>query len=463
MSRLSFLAVVLPLFAALAGCRLPADRSLVRDRTAALYGILTNGATAAPRINGAEDAPAIAPDALLAAADLELYRRFGLRHNGGLRAAYERWRAALERPAQVGSLPDPVFSFGQFVEEVQTRTGPQQRRYSLSQTFPWFGKLGLRSEVAMRAAEELWHEVGAARLRVEREIELAYFEYAYLAQSIRIERGVLDLLKQLEPAVQQRIVGGAGRQDLLRLQVEIGQLENELASLEKARPALSAKLAAAMNWPGREWLPLPELTEPPVRSLDVDALMRQAEQHNPELLQIAEEIRRGQDTLQLAELDGWPDLTVGVDYLETGDAAGPVVGSGDDPWSVRLMFNLPLWRGRYRAATREAERTVAAASHSLADRRATLQADVEHAVFKIDDAARQLVLYRDTLLPRAREALAVTRAAYRAGTASLLDLIDSERALLGFETGYWRACRDQHQGRARLEALVGHGLQKGGL
>jgi outer membrane protein TolC len=51
--------------------------------------------------------------------------------------------------------------------------------------------------------------------------------------------------------------------------------------------------------------------------------------------------------------------------------------------------------------------------------------------------------------------LEVTRAAYRAGTSSLLDLIDSERALLEFEIGYWRACRDHYQSRARLEALIG--------
>ena len=49
----------------------------------------------------------------------------------------------------------------------------------------------------------------------------------------------------------------------------------------------------------------------------------------------------------------------------------------------------------------------------------------------------------------------VTRAAYRAGTTRLLDLIDSERSLLNFELSYWRAVRDYAQAKARLEALVG--------
>lgn len=454
MSRISCFVVVLPLLVPLAGCRIAVDPDLVHGRTASIYGAQAPGL----RMSASEDpeaAPAIAPERLLANADLELYRRYGLRNNGALRATHEQWRAALARVPQVSSLPDPVLSFSQFVEEVQTRTGPQQRRYSLQQTFPWFGKLDLRAGVASRRAEQEWFKVVAMRLRVEREIAIAYYEYGYLAHAIRIARGVLDLLKQLEPAVQQRIVGGAGQQDLLRLHVEIGRIENEIASFEQVRPAMSARLAATMNWPGGSVLPLPELAEPRPRGLNTDTLMRQAEQRNPELLGFSEQIRRSQDALDLAELEQWPDFTVGVDYLETGEGAIGTPGRGDDPWGLRLMFNLPVWRSKYAAAEREAASLVTAASYSLSNRRATLRADIEYAAFQIGDAGRQLLLYRDSLLPRARESLAVTRAAYRVGTASLLDLIDSERVLLDFETGYWRACRDHFQSEARLEALVG--------
>jgi len=389
---------------------------------------------------------------------LGLYLRYGMHRNAELRSQYERWRAALERIPQVTSLPDPVFSFSQFVETVETRTGPQERRYSLSQTFPWFGKLDLRGSVAAGDAEERWQRVVAARLRVERNIQIAYFDYAYLAQSIRITGDVLELLKQLEPVVQQRIVGAdGGQQDLLRLQVEIGRVENDLASFQKVRRSLSARLAAAMNLRRRDPLPLPELTEPDLGRVvaDTEGLLRRAERLNPELRELAERIRKNQDRRDLAGLQRWPDVTLGVDYFETGTALAPTRGDGDDPFAFRVMFNLPIWGGRYSAAEREAEHQISAATQALSDRRTTLHADVEHAAFQLDDAARQLLLYRETLLPRARESLEVTRAAYRAGSSSFLDLIDSERALLEFETGYWRACRDHYQSKARLEALIG--------
>ena len=51
--------------------------------------------------------------------------------------------------------------------------------------------------------------------------------------------------------------------------------------------------------------------------------------------------------------------------------------------------------------------------------------------------------------------MTVTRASYRAGTASLLEMLDRERSLLDFETAYWRAIRDYLQSEARLVTLVG--------
>ena len=441
-----------------AGCHARPDMSMVDRRSRDLF----YGAPAASRTSGSTELPPPSNSKVLAEADLGLYLRYGMLHNGALRSAYEGWRANLERIPQVTSLPDPVFSFSQFVETVETRTGPQERRYSLSQTFPWFGKLDLRGSVAGAAAEEQWQRVQSLRLEVERDIRVAYFDYAYLSQSLRITRGVLDLLKQLEPVVQQRIVGaGAGQQDLLRLQVEIGRIENDLASFEKVRPSLSARLAATLNMRTRSPLPLPVLDEPTMTQVgaETESLLRRAEQLNPELRELHERIRKNESQRQLAGLQRWPDVTLGVDYFETGSALNSgTPGSGDDPFGLRLMFNLPIWGAKYGAAEREAEHGIAAATHALNDRRATLRADLEHAAFELDDAARQLVLYRETLLPRARESLEVTRSAYRAGSASVLDLIDSERALLEFETGYWRACRDHYQSQARLEALIGGAL-----
>ena len=85
----------------------------------------------------------------------------------------------------------------------------------------------------------------------------------------------------------------------------------------------------------------------------------------------------------------------------------------------------------------------------------TLDADLQLAYFKLDDGARQIALFRDTLLPRARQAFTVTETAYRGGTASLLEVIDSQRILLAFENSYWRGASNYGQSLADLEAICG--------
>ncbi len=449
----SVAALTIPLLG-MVSCQTSQDRQLIQERRAALYQEFRSPMSTSEKAARRDEA------ILYDRANLQVYLDFGLQRNAGLRGEFERWQAGLSKVAQVDSLPDPQFSFTQYIEEVQTRTGPQERRYGISQWFPWFGKLELRGDVAAKRAEALWQQVQSKRLQVERDIVVAYYEYAYLAQSIRITQGNLQLLQQLEPVVQGRLQGGGGQADLLRLQVEAGKLENQVESLRQIRPALSARLAAALNAKQGEVLPLPELQEPKLMAVEAATMLQHLAEQNPELLRLRQMIASEEKALELARLEAWPDFSLGLDYVETGSALAPATsGSGDDPYALRLMFTLPIWRGRYAAAERQAQHDLGAARYEHDERLADLRADVELAAYALGDAARQVALYRDSLLPRAREALQVTRASYRAGRAGVLELMDSERALLDFELSYWRACRDYLQGGARLKALTGEGLQ----
>ncbi|MFQ5506451.1 MAG: TolC family protein, partial [Planctomycetota bacterium] len=388
--------------------------------------------------------------------DLASYVREGLANNAGLRAAFERWRAALERVPQVTALPDPMLAYARFVEEVQTRTGPQRQRVGISQTFPWFGKLALRGQVAARRAEQLWHDALAIRLSVTRDIKNAWYEYGYLAQAIRITDHNLKLLQQLEPVVQRKIQAGAGQEGLLKLQVEIGELENRLETLRKLAPAISARLSALMNREFREPLPMPTLREPALLELESAKLARRILRENPKLEAIRQRMDRFERQSELARLSGLPDFTIGADYFDTGEALAPgTAGSGDDPIAVRIALNLPIWRSKYSSAEREARREREAASRELTELGNGLRADLEMRLYEVDDASRQIVLYRETLIPRARQSLEVTQTSYRAGTATILDVIDSERMLLAFENSYWRASSNYEQGLAEIEAICG--------
>ena len=69
-----------------------------------------------------------------------------------IQAAESRWRASQQRPAQVSTLPDPMFSYARFGSSVETRVGPQENVLMLSQRIPFPGKLGLKGKMARQDA-----------------------------------------------------------------------------------------------------------------------------------------------------------------------------------------------------------------------------------------------------------------------------------------------------------------------
>jgi outer membrane protein, heavy metal efflux system len=396
---------------------------------------------------GGLDAEATLPDLLAHAA----------RHNPGLEAAFNRWRAAMERAAGAGTLPDPRFSFAVFLEEVETRVGPQRRKYGLSQTFPWFGKLGARKDVAARGADAKWEKFRKTELELFREVKNAWFEYVYLARALAITEENLSLLNDLESVARARFkVGAAPYASVLRAQVELGVLEDRLRSLQDLRGPVAAELNAALG--RRPDDPLPGVGKSQDVSLPFEEreLWRRLIANNPDLLALEHTVAAENAGLDLARRGSWPDFTLGLDYIETGGArmAG-VRDSGKDPLIASLSLNIPFFSGKYAAAEREAERRHHAAIRDLADRRNRLAAALKRALFDFRDADRKTGLYRQTLLPRASQALEVTLQAFEAGGADFLDLVDAQRILLAFRLDLERAVADRAQALAALEALVG--------
>lgn len=400
--------------------------------------------------------PVPEPVASYTSDDLSAAVRHALENSAEVRAAHAEWARHAERIEQAEALPRPLLAYGEFLEELETRAGPQRRRIGLTQAFPWPGTLSARARVAERRAHAAWHRLEAARLDVVEHVVRAHHEYAFLGRRLAIRRELLDLLSELETLVRARVRTGAGHEELLRLQVEMGRLEDDVRSDERRLPVLSARLADALGLPpGAPTLPVPSLEVPDTASFDVGALVDRVLAHNPTLAGLDAERAASSAAEEVADLDARPGFTVGVDYLDTGSALAPgTPDSGDDPVLLRVGVGLPLWTSADAAARREARRATDAATARLVDAESRLAVEATDAAFAVEDATRRVALYRESLVPRARSALELTAASYRTGGASIVDLIDAERVVLEFELASWAACRDALVGRARLERLT---------
>jgi outer membrane protein TolC len=245
---------------------------------------------------------------------------------------------------------------------------------------------------------------------------------------------------------------------VIKAQVELGKLEDRLTTLMDRRIPVSAKLNALLGRTDDTLLPWPaDAPEDSSKStLNAERLSELLEQSNPELKRAASMVAREEARVALAKRNYYPDFGFGLDYVFTDKSdIGDPEGSGKDAVVAMVSLNIPIYTGKYRAARREAEAAHLAAEMSLQNTTNHLKASLQNALFEFRDAERKIGLYRDTLLPKANQALEVARQAFEGGGADFLDLIDAERTLLEFDLSYARALRDRAIRHAQIKMLLG--------
>lgn len=367
---------------------------------------------------------------LKAGAGLPDYLTHAALSNPGLEAAFHRWKATLERIPQARAFPDPRLTFGYFIQEVETKVGPQRAKLGFMQPLPGPGKRSARAGIALHEAEVARARYEAAKLRLFHRVRRAYWEYWYLARAIAVTQDNLELLKQLEGVARRKYAAGIAQSSALtKVQVELGKLEERLAELRDFRRPASARLCAAIGRDARAILPWPgdEPRAEPVLVPSFDALLLALRAQSPEIVRARQEIEKAEAIVALARRNFRPDFSVGLDYVFTGEASGSVEDSGKDPIVLGFSVSLPLSRAKYRAAEREAQAMRLAAESALEDKMNELASALQLALFKYRDAGRKIGLYRDALVPKARQALEVARKAFEADRANFLDLIDAQR------------------------------------
>jgi outer membrane protein TolC len=431
-------------FLLLAACSASLAEELSPQRSRVPSNAVENGGDASKKIE------------LNAESSLSDYLAHAALHNPGLEAAFNRWKAAAEQAKGADALPNPTFTYTHFIEEVETRAGPQQYKVGLMQRFPWFGTLRAREDAASKAADAAYQEYTFAKLSLFYEVKRAYYEFDYLHRVIAVTEDNIQLVSQFEEVAQARLRAGESQTAVIKAQVELGKLENRLQSLIDLKHPLAAALNAALNRPMHAELYPPRSIRLQDAEYDEEALSVSLLENNPELKALEHQIAGGEEGVKLARKAGYPNFALGVDYIGTDEALTPgSPDSGDDPLMVMASVSLPLWRGSIRSGIEAAERRREAAERMREEKENALQASLQMALYRFRDADRKVKLYGGELLPQARQSLNVHEKAYRNGTMDFLNLVDAERLLLEFQLAYERSLTDRNLALADVERLVG--------
>ncbi len=381
--------------------------------------------------------------------------------NFALKAARLRWESVQARPKIVGALPDPTLTYGYFFRNVETRVGPMNYKFVGSQKFPFPGKRSLAASMAeAEAAVAMWEYQTKERSLILK-AKLAYHELQQVAALRSIFRDELQLLDALLEAARARYETGMGeQQELLKASLAASEVRQRLLDLDRQERTSLARLNALSG-------------NPPQRAITVDQQFERsplppeamaiavAEVYRQELQAAGVATERDELSVSLAEKNRWPDLSIGLEYIDVGDSIIPgSIGSGDDGLMGFISFNLPIWRGKLRAEIIEAERRLAASRETASDVRAEIIAEVNTAWFHAKIREEQIELYHSDLIPLAEQSLESARAGYRAARVGFLDVLDSQRVLFSLRLGLVTADTDFAKSLARLERSVGVDLER---
>ena len=394
---------------------------------------------------------------------LDDYLLFALKNSATLKASFLSYKSSLLKAPQVSTLPDPVLSYGYFFQQVETRVGPQQHKVGVMQPIPWFGKLSLKESIANHEARAALYSFLLKKNQLASQVVSAYFELAFLEQATQITEANLELLKRWEQVVTQRYRSQTGTQaDLIKVQVELGKMEDKLQELSQLKQPLLSRFNALLN--RRSDAPteidpkgLEGTSISPMQTSEVSQgnLEQKLPEHNPELLLLEALTKAKEAGIDLANKNFYPDFGIGADYIFVGDRDSAGSESGDDALVGMFSITLPLYRSKYKAALSQAETDKAAILQMKTAKFHELSAELAKTIFETTDSRRRIRLFRDTLIPKADESLESTYTAFEAGESTFLELLDTERSVLDFQLSLARAQADLQIASAKLRSLLG--------
>ena len=384
--------------------------------------------------------------------DLDDYVRFALQHNPTVQAAYAKWEAAIEKIVVAKSLPDPRLDFGYFFEHVETKEGPQEYKIGLKQMIPWFGKLRLQGDIQALHAEAYFQLLQSAINDLCYKIRTVTYEVYYLDKSVDITRQNINLVQNWEVVVGNKYKTAlVGHPDLIKTQIERIKLQDDLLTLEDKYDPLMETMRALLNIDTLSTLySLDTLTFSPPQ-FSRQELHQIMLNNNPDFKGLNMTHQASSLSVKRAKLNYYPDLGIGIDYIETGS-------SPKDPLVGMISLSFPLWFQKQKADISAARYIRRSIEERVLEAKNRLQVDFEKVWFELEDAQRKMVLYTDNLIPKSLESLRASEKAYIADKADFLNLIDAQRLYLKFLLEYERSLVRYVTAYAKLENLTGRKL-----
>ncbi|MGH8176932.1 MAG: TolC family protein, partial [Steroidobacter sp.] len=377
-----------------------------------------------------------------------------LARNASLEAMRQAVVEAVAGIEPAGSLDDPMLMLS-VAPNTWSNSGPPSGRgvVQISQALPWWGTLDAREEAARAEAEAARYDLEALKLRLIAVAHGAFADWVFVHRSLEINADNQTVLADLRSIARVRYTTGQTlQQDVLQADVERTMLKHQALELERQRTTIQARMNALLN--RRPEVEIPAPAELP-STLDLppqEVLAERALAAHPQLQRLEAVRRAAEAQVRVEEKARYPQfrLNAGYNSLWEHEDLRPMVG---------ISINVPFGQGKYEAAIDAARARTRRTASTLDDQRAMLLADLASAYAAVREATHSLALYRDELVPLARNSLDVAQADYGGGRGDFLNVLTAERHQLTVEFGLARLEAEYFRRLAELDRASGGALR----
>jgi outer membrane protein TolC len=395
-----------------------------------------------------------AEEPTLPAEDLTGLVATAITNNPELKSSQARWQMFRNRIAQARSFDDPMLMLK--LQNGVVKSPFDFSRDGMTQQLPFWGKRGLKEEVAVNDAESYRWQVEERRLELAKMVKETYYQIYFTDKSLEIVAKNLRILDDFITLAETKYAVGQGaQQDIFKSQVERSKMLDMKISLDQERKSLVAALNALLyrspetavgKVPDFEIQPLP----PSARDLRETALEKR-----PMIKSLQALIDKGEAGRKLAQKEFYPDFNVSLEYMQREPAMG---SDGSDMYSLGVTFNLPVQRERRHAMVAESNSEISMATEELNGLRSTIDSGISDLLAKLEKREKLVKLYKTGIIPQAEQSLESATIGYRVNKVDFLSLLDSRVTLFNYERELYGSQAEYMMNLAQLEAAIGTDL-----
>jgi len=398
------------------------------------------------------------PNRVNAQYELNRYLVTAAQNNPGVKSKFSAYMAGMEKVPQVGGLPDLSFAFGYFIQPVETRVGPQRAKLSIAQTFPWFGLLSSREDVATARAEGLYEAFEESKSKLYFEVKSAYFDLYFVEKSIDISRENIKILNTLLQLTLIKIESGsASIVDDYRVEMELNDIENQLVLLQDTKEEYTVRFNRLLNVSDSLNVFIPDSLWQESLILGKEALIDSIETNNHELKQIDHRIKAWEDNAYAADKAYSPNIQIGFDYTFVGKYDNPALtpeANGKDAMFARIGISIPLYGKKYKGLIRESTLQAEKEGYAKDDKLNKLNIVFEGAYKNYNDAVRRISLFQKQYSLASRS-LDMLMEKYATDGRNFVEVLRIQRKMLEYDLKLDKARADVNAAVAFIYYLSG--------